>query len=441
MSLQQSHPATRARAAEARERGATAPVKSNWDFTMDPYMDAAHRGTPVPEPVTAAQGASPASTSGGETGGRASAPSSPEEGLENSGNPLSSDVRVRMEERFGTDLSAIRIHADEQAQQFVQQKGARAFTYKNHIAFAAGTFAPGTPEGDALLAHELTHFLQAGAATGSAATIGQPSAASGTHEAEANRVATQAHGDSAAGEIAPHLTGRGGGEALAGDALRARLPSARAGDAAASVLGQGPQPGYEVTAQADPERRHQCIGGCTPSGGSMAMSAVGITVTQPAVSLSQRGSAEYKVKWSVGGSKNGWVIQHVRFESAVQDTAGTPVAGNNGGLEYWEAWEVRNGSVYVGFASGGAAHSADTFRTINENAKTKGEARIIGKVAFIENYNLATPPWGYTVPAAGSLPTMTSAPAGWNEGGAQDHWMKVNYDDAAGTAQTVTTNP
>src|SRR3546814_13818811 len=35
--------------------------------------------------------------------------------------------------------------------------GARAYTLGNHIAFNRGTFAPGTAEGDHLIAHELAH--------------------------------------------------------------------------------------------------------------------------------------------------------------------------------------------------------------------------------------------------------------------------------------------
>src|SRR3546814_9565420 len=34
---------------------------------------------------------------------------------------------------------------------------ARAYTLGNHIAFNRGTFAPGTAEGDHLIAHELAH--------------------------------------------------------------------------------------------------------------------------------------------------------------------------------------------------------------------------------------------------------------------------------------------
>src|SRR3546814_10739819 len=38
--------------------------------------------------------------------------------------------------------------------------GARAYTLGNHIAFNRGTFAPGTAEGDHLIAHELAHTTE-----------------------------------------------------------------------------------------------------------------------------------------------------------------------------------------------------------------------------------------------------------------------------------------
>ena len=170
----------------------------------------------------------------------------------------------------------------------------------------------------------------------------------------------------------------------------------------------------------------------------MNMGAVTITVKQAALALSQRGSAEYKVQWSVGGGKNGWVIQHVKFQHAIQNAAG-PAAARNPLIEYWEGWQVRNGAVFVG--SSASAHQADTFRTISEDAKTKGDIQILGKVAFVEDYNLAEPPWGHNVAAAGALPTMTSAPDGWSDGKAQDHTMKVSYDDIAGTPQTQVGSP
>ena len=378
----------------------------------------------APEPAAA----SPRAAAGEDGGGGAAAPAGDgmtegaQEELEGSGEALEGGIREKMEQRFGASLAAVRIHTSAQAAQVVAQKGARAFTYKNHIAFAAGAYSPATPEGEALLAHELTHVVQSGA-TSARAKVPEASAAGGPHEAEADRNAQRTH-----------QTATGGGR----DATR-QPGAGGAGGAGGEPGKDGAGPAYESSERADPERRHQCCGGGGAAPPAITLSPVTITVTQAAAALSQRGSAEYKVRWSVGGGKNGWVVQHVKFQGAIQNAAGTAVAANNSGLEYWEGWQVRNGNVFVG--SSANAHQADTFRTVSEAAKTKGQVAIIGKVAFIEGYNLAEPPWGHTVAAAGALPTMTSAPDGWSDGAAQDHTMRVNYDDIAGTPQTQVGTP
>ena len=80
------------------------------------------------------------------------------------GQPLSAEVRQFIEPRFGADFSAVRIHTDARAAQLNEQLQARAFTVGNQIHFAAGQFRPETGDGRELLAHELTHTIQQGAA-------------------------------------------------------------------------------------------------------------------------------------------------------------------------------------------------------------------------------------------------------------------------------------
>lgn len=78
------------------------------------------------------------------------------------GEPLPATVRADMEPRFGRDFSAVRIHRDAAAAESAKALGARAWTLGQHVSFGAGQWAPGTPAGDRLIAHELTHTLQAG---------------------------------------------------------------------------------------------------------------------------------------------------------------------------------------------------------------------------------------------------------------------------------------
>jgi hypothetical protein len=65
-----------------------------------------------------------------------------------------------MEERFGHDLSHVRVHSDTAAQTSARELGAFAYTFGRDIAFAAGRFAPRTDAGQRLIGHELTHVIQ-----------------------------------------------------------------------------------------------------------------------------------------------------------------------------------------------------------------------------------------------------------------------------------------
>jgi hypothetical protein len=77
-----------------------------------------------------------------------------------SGQPLPPDVQSRMGDKLGADLSSVRVHTGSDSAKASTNFGARAFTVGNDIHFNAGQFAPGTREGDRLLAHELVHVVQ-----------------------------------------------------------------------------------------------------------------------------------------------------------------------------------------------------------------------------------------------------------------------------------------
>ena len=81
------------------------------------------------------------------------------------GMPLPGSVRAFMEPRFGADFSLVRIHTDEAAATLSEQYRAQAFTVGRDIYFGRGQFQPGAATGRELIAHELTHTIQQGAAT------------------------------------------------------------------------------------------------------------------------------------------------------------------------------------------------------------------------------------------------------------------------------------
>ncbi|HEX6288339.1 MAG TPA: DUF4157 domain-containing protein [Herpetosiphonaceae bacterium] len=60
----------------------------------------------------------------------------------------------------GYDFSQVRIHTDARAAAAARTLHAAAFTQGRHIVFGAGQYAPSSPQGQRLLAHELTHVVQ-----------------------------------------------------------------------------------------------------------------------------------------------------------------------------------------------------------------------------------------------------------------------------------------
>jgi hypothetical protein len=80
--------------------------------------------------------------------------------LQGGGSPLPSSVRSHMEPRFGADFGGVRLHTDSEAGQLNRDLQARAFTHGNDIYMGSGASAPGSTDGDRLLAHELTHVIQ-----------------------------------------------------------------------------------------------------------------------------------------------------------------------------------------------------------------------------------------------------------------------------------------
>lgn len=88
------------------------------------------------------------------------APASVREVLRSPGQPLEAGARRFLEDRFGREFAHVRVHADATAGQSADAVHARAYTVGSHIVFGGGWYAPASPEGRRLLAHELTHVVQ-----------------------------------------------------------------------------------------------------------------------------------------------------------------------------------------------------------------------------------------------------------------------------------------
>ncbi|MBX3154852.1 MAG: DUF4157 domain-containing protein [Deltaproteobacteria bacterium] len=117
--------------------------------------------------------------------------------VRSAGQPLDPVTREVMESRFGHDLGHVLVHTSAHAAASARSVYARAYTVGNHMVFGEGRYAPGTAEGDNVLAHELVHTLQqrnVQLPMGPLRVTGPNDA----HEAEAHRIADRtstAHAD------------------------------------------------------------------------------------------------------------------------------------------------------------------------------------------------------------------------------------------------------
>jgi hypothetical protein len=96
-----------------------------------------------------------------------------------------------MESGFGQDFSRVRIHADPQAAESARVMHAAAYTVGRSIVFAPGRYAPASPRGRSLLAHELTHVVQQEGGTSRPPGRLQVDAAGSAYEREASDVASR----------------------------------------------------------------------------------------------------------------------------------------------------------------------------------------------------------------------------------------------------------
>jgi hypothetical protein len=93
------------------------------------------------------------------------------------GQPLDAATRAFMEPRFGHDFSQVRIHTDAKAASSAAGVSALAYTVGREIVFAPRGYRPSSFEGRRLIAHELAHVLQQGAAGARPKLQRQPAAA------------------------------------------------------------------------------------------------------------------------------------------------------------------------------------------------------------------------------------------------------------------------
>lgn len=206
------------------------------------------------------------------------------------GEILAYDTRNSMEMAFGHDFSRVRIHNDSEAAALSHELSAQAFTHVNHIYFAKGRYEPGQSYGKRLLAHELTHVVQQGAAgirsgkaqAAATAQTGAPAIqraatwnAAAVHET--NNLADTALFGNDAGVTVPQINGARGGAlnaptiavspvAAGGFDARVTAVAANAGNVDETVLSPGPW--RRTVPKATIRARFASLAQCTGAGNS-----------------------------------------------------------------------------------------------------------------------------------------------------------------------------
>jgi hypothetical protein len=192
-----------------------------------------------------------------------------------SGSPLAADVRTRMEGQLGVSLAGVRIHTGADSAKAASDFAAKAFAVGSDIHFGRGEYAPGTKDGDRLLAHELAHTVQSDSAgvhrkvdpSEADADAGpEVSDPNDREELEADAVADQAvdglHGNHHGGLAAFRSAGAGPQPSAKGSKLARKIQ--RAPDPAAPQAGNTQPGGGAGTQQQAPQQQQQPGGDAQP---------------------------------------------------------------------------------------------------------------------------------------------------------------------------------
>jgi Domain of unknown function (DUF4157) len=81
------------------------------------------------------------------------------------GQSLDAGLQRSMGQAMGANFSRVRVHTDDRANQLNRSIQAKAFTTGQNVFFRQGAYQPESRGGQELLAHELTHVVQQGAAS------------------------------------------------------------------------------------------------------------------------------------------------------------------------------------------------------------------------------------------------------------------------------------
>ena len=338
-----------------------------------------------------------------------------------SGSGMDTVTQTAMESSFGADFSSVKIHTDSTAVQMSRDLNAHAFTIGNDVFFNEGRYQPQTKEGAGLLAHELTHVVQQGAAV------------------QNKSISRLPYSSLFNSNTLSKLSSTGGDAVQQATLYRKEIAQFQREVPEGPMLMQQQQMLQakeidKVKMQDNAKTLRRYGGGGTPK---LKKREVNPPTTDDC------GGFSWPVQWSIenkDASTKGWIVQKVDVKSDVFncDASRVDLEKTNSWkpslVPYWEAWKVDGGNVFVGDSN--SPHQADTFSQGPLGDNTKGTTKMLGTADFYPNLVL---PASFKVrPAhpAHSLPVATSDPSLSGGTGNLNHNLTATWDCCTANKKT-----
>jgi Domain of unknown function (DUF4157) len=337
-----------------------------------------------------------------------------------SGNNMDPITQTAMENSFGADFGSVKIHTDSTAVQLSRDLNAHAFTVGNDIFFNEGRYQPQTKWGTGLLAHELTHVVQQGAAV------------------QNKTVSRLPYSELFSNNNISKLSSVGGSAMQQATLYRKEIEQFQKEVPEESMLMQQQQ--MLQAKEIDKVQTHsnaktlRKYGGNGGSGGSSAAPKLTQkTVSGKAPKGGNCGEFSWTVQWILDNPSpsGGWVVQKVNVNRDVKDCKGNNVPVSSGlnpaWYPIWEAWQINKGQKVTTYAETGDLDD-DGYGSNSQGDGTKGKMEVIGKAEFYEGLTLP-PSFKVTNKApAWILPVTTTDPNLKGGSGGIGHNLTAAWD-------------
>lgn len=276
-------------------------------------------------------------------------------GIDGPSSSLAGEVRSAMEGRLGFDFASVRVHSDDRAAASARALGARAYTAGRDIVFGAGQYAPATDPGRRLLAHELAHVVQQGAAPRLPDTAGEKLRETGGLRVQRDLALEPPHPEAVAVPLTPAQVR----SAIAYNQYRFKDPwSIRT---VRDVIGLEPVPAIVDEALVQAVARWQAERGLTADGQIgpdttatfvaelraederrdallllLDNYVTAVTTTGPTFGPCRR--FNWVIDWETS-LRSGFIVQEIINDNDIRDCTGAVQAAPST-PHYWEAWPV-----------------------------------------------------------------------------------------------------